>query len=199
MTHTLKRLGVKAIAALGLGLSAWITAEAQRLNWLGTLGGNQSGARGVSADDSVVVGLAHNASGRMRPFRWTQSGGMEDLNITYAALLTNGSKLLYANAISPDGRYIVGQRYNAATRRYEAYLLDTGFPARGDTNRDGQVDDADLLAVLFAFGARGYTNEDINWDGSIDADCDCRQRVGSGGVVGMVAAGMVCGAGLCEA
>ncbi len=31
MTHTLKRLGVKAIVALGLGLSAWTSVEAQSL------------------------------------------------------------------------------------------------------------------------------------------------------------------------
>jgi hypothetical protein len=50
---------------------------------------------------------------------------MEDLNITYAHLLTNGSVLEMASAISPDGRYIVGQGYNAATGRSEAFLLDT--------------------------------------------------------------------------
>jgi hypothetical protein len=51
------------------------------------------------------------------PFAGRQRVGMEDLNITYAHLLTDGSVLWRANAISPDGRYIVGQGYNAATRR----------------------------------------------------------------------------------
>jgi hypothetical protein len=51
---------------------------------------------------------------------------MEDLNTTYANLLTNGSWLWKAFAISPDGRYIVGVGHNAATGRYtEAFLLDT--------------------------------------------------------------------------
>jgi probable HAF family extracellular repeat protein len=90
---------------------------------LGTLGGDESVATGVSADGSVVVG--YNAAGRPRAFRWTAAGGMEDLNITYAHLLTDGSELLEANAISPDGRYIVGRGYNAATGRIEAFLLDT--------------------------------------------------------------------------
>jgi hypothetical protein len=80
-----------------------------------------------------------------------------------------------ARAISPDGRYIVGEGYNAATRRsQEAFLLDTGFPRRGDVNRNGCVDDADLLQVLFAFGGRGYRNEDLNWDGTVD-DADLLQ------------------------
>jgi probable HAF family extracellular repeat protein len=96
-----------------------------RLTWLGTLGGDWSWALGVSADGSVVVGEAQNAAGLSYAFRWTASGGMEDLNITYAHLLTDGSKLYAANAISPDGRYVVGGGYNAATRRIEAFLLDT--------------------------------------------------------------------------
>jgi probable HAF family extracellular repeat protein len=135
---------------------------------LGSLGGGGSWAYGVSADGSVVVGAAGNAEGQGRAFRWTASGGMEDLNITYANLLTNGSVLIEARAISPNGRYIVGWGTNAATRRSEAFLLDTGFPPRGDVNRNGCVDDADLLAVLFAFGGQGYRNEDLNWDGIID-------------------------------
>jgi hypothetical protein len=49
-----------------------------------------------------------DAAGQWRAFRWTAAGGMEDLNITYAHLLTDGSELYGANAISPDGRYIVG-------------------------------------------------------------------------------------------
>ena len=93
---------------------------------LGTLpGGYASGAFGVSADGSVVVGRANNANGDWRAFRWTASGGMEDLNITYADLLTNGSVLREANAISPDGRYIVGGGMNEATGSMEAFLLDT--------------------------------------------------------------------------
>jgi probable HAF family extracellular repeat protein len=94
---------------------------------LGTLPGyDWSYALDVSADGSVVVGRAVNAAGQSRAFRWTASGGMEDLNTTYASLLTNGSELVWARAISPDGRYIVGWGYNATTRRYEAFLLDTG-------------------------------------------------------------------------
>jgi probable HAF family extracellular repeat protein len=99
---------------------------AQQLIWLGTLpGGFWSDAYGVSADGSVVVGWAANAKEWSRAFRWTAAGGMEDLNITYAHLLTNRLVLEVASAISPDGRYIVGRGYNAAIGRPEAYLLDT--------------------------------------------------------------------------
>jgi probable HAF family extracellular repeat protein len=141
----------------------------QSLTWLGTLGGIYSYANAVSADGAVVVGEAYKANWHGRAFRWTAAGGMEDLNTTYASLLTPNSWLHIAYAISPDGRYIVGDGSNAATwRSQEAFLLDTGFPLRGDVNRNGCVDDADLLQVLFAFGGRGYRNEDLNWDGAID-------------------------------
>jgi uncharacterized membrane protein len=101
----------------------------------------------------VVVGSALNAEGQERAFRWTADRGMENLNTTYANLLMPGSHLFVARAISPDGRYIVGWGRNAATGRTEAYLLDTGFPPRGDVDRNGCVDDADLLQVLFHFGS----------------------------------------------
>jgi probable HAF family extracellular repeat protein len=92
---------------------------------LGTLGGDESAAYGVSADGSAVVGSAFYATGQWRAFRWTAASGMEDLNTTYAHLLTDGSVLIEARAISPDGRYIVGRGYNAATGGWEAFLLDT--------------------------------------------------------------------------
>ena len=138
---------------------------------LGTLGGNESLAWGVSADGAVVVGWAENAALQGRAFRWTASGGMENLNTTYASLLTNGSVLAVAYAISPDGRYIVGQGYNAVTRRNEAFLLDTRCTTHnGDVDANGCVDDADLLAVLYAFGNRGSNlgRVDVNCDGAVD-------------------------------
>jgi hypothetical protein len=92
--------------------------------------------------------------------RWqlgTATTQVEDLNQTYAALLTDGSVLRSANAFSANGRYIVGWGYNAATRRDEAFLLDTQGCAsqNGDVDANGCVDDADLLAVLFNFGNTG--------------------------------------------
>jgi probable HAF family extracellular repeat protein len=146
---------------------------------LGTLGGNYSEAWGVSADGAVVVGTASNAAGQWRAFRWTASGGMEDLNTTYASLLTDGSVLSVARAISPDGRYIVGWGYNAATGRWNTFLLDTGprcTAHNGDVDANGCVDDADLLAVLFAFGSTGSNlgRVDVNCDGVVD-DADLLQ------------------------
>jgi probable HAF family extracellular repeat protein len=120
--------GVSADGSVVVGISgrrAFRWTAAGGMQDLGTLGGSGSVAYGVSAGGSVVVGSAQNAAGQWRAFRWTAAGGMEDLNITYAHLLTNGSVLEGASAISPNGRYIMGGGYNAATGRGEAFLLDT--------------------------------------------------------------------------
>jgi probable HAF family extracellular repeat protein len=174
--------GVSADGGIVVGWSYNDFGRPRALRWtasskqdLGTLAGNSdlysSKAYGVSADGRVVVGWSYNAAGNVRAFRWTAAGGMEDLNTTYASLLTNGSVLLAARAISPNaGRYIVGYGYNAATGRYEAFLLDTCASRRnGDTNDDCCVNEADLQAVLFSFGQDGSgLPADVNGDGVID-------------------------------
>jgi len=128
---------------------------------------------GVSGDGFAAVGrrIDRNSQWGFRAILFEGSQGIRaveyDLNEVYRGLL-NGSHLMVASAVSPNGRYIVGTGYNRATGRIEAFLLDRGCPPRGDVNRDRRVDDADLLAVLFVFGGRGYRNEDINWDGTVD-------------------------------
>jgi len=83
----------------------------------------------ISSDGFIVVGRVRVPPAYIEGFavRWKAWRGLEDLNEIYADLLSNSSKLHSAAAISPDGRYIVGQGYNAATGRNEAYLLDTGI------------------------------------------------------------------------
>jgi len=51
-----------------------------------------------------------------------------------------------------------------------AAKLDTlpNITCPADVNRDGIVDDADLLIVLFAFGGAGFNNADVNCDGIVD-------------------------------
>jgi len=130
---------------------------------------NFADAYGVSADGSVIVGrAAHVTRGRVA-FRWT-ADGPEDLNITYAHLLTDGSRLIIARAISPDGNTISGWGYNAATGREEAFVLELApCGHNGDIDCNGCVDDGDLLIALFHFGEEGDLGRiDVNCDGIVD-------------------------------
>ncbi|GIV17675.1 MAG: hypothetical protein KatS3mg022_3110 [Armatimonadota bacterium] len=99
-------------------------------NWqpeqLAHLGGNAGEAFDIRGD--VIVGFSSLPNRQRRAVRWnvgTATTQVEDLNLTYAALLSNGSRLSIAWGISSNGRFIVGQGYNAATGRDEAFLLDT--------------------------------------------------------------------------
>jgi probable HAF family extracellular repeat protein len=74
---------------------------------LGTLGGDESSAYGVSADGSVVVGWAEYAIYERRAFRWTASGGMQDLGDL-------GGGLSWATGVSADGSVVVGWAENAS-------------------------------------------------------------------------------------
>jgi probable HAF family extracellular repeat protein len=89
-----------------------------------------SAARGASRTGSPKTARLswapqRTARGVTRAFRWAAGVGMEDLNRVYARLLGDGSFLEAAYGVSPDGRYIVGVGYNAATNRAEGFLLDT--------------------------------------------------------------------------
>lgn len=139
---------------------------------------NSAAARDITPDGSLIVGWRDQRVDDFfepRAMLWerTSSGWVSrDLNQIYSSLLTGGSVLLTATGISSDGRYIVGQGYNAQTRRQEAYLLDIYqcSPHSGDVNDDCRVDDADLLAVLFQFGNTGpfVGRADTNCDGRVD-------------------------------
>jgi WD40 repeat protein len=77
----------------------------------------------------------------------------------------NQETLYYINAaaFSPDGRYI-------AYGRDDGSLVVANNPfyrAAGDVDRNGCVDDADLLTVLFRFG-NSDPDADLNCDGIVD-------------------------------
>jgi probable HAF family extracellular repeat protein len=148
---------------------AFIWREGIGMQALPTPSGWSASVAYALAADGTIVGTALDASGQWHATRWT-TNGFENLNQTYALLL-GGSRLIEARDISANGRYIVGTGYNAATGREEAFLLDTRCTAHnGDVDNNGCIDDADLLAVLFAFGNTGsnLVRVDVNCDGVVD-------------------------------
>lgn len=113
---------VSADGSIVVGWSSYSDSGWHAFRWTATEGMQDLGvgmAHDVSRDGSVVVGESYNHA-----FRWTASSGMQDLNVVYAELLRDGSMLITANGISPDGRFIVGYGHNAS-KGPEGFLLDT--------------------------------------------------------------------------
>jgi probable HAF family extracellular repeat protein len=135
---------------------------------LGTLGGAESNALGTDRQGRQVVGSSRTADGDTRAFYWTPRLGMVSLQDHYRAIVPAGWALTSAEGISPNGRYIVGVGRNPQGAT-EAWLIDTGRNcySGGDVNGDGCVDEADFLAVFFAFGTQAAA-EDITCDGTVD-------------------------------
>lgn len=79
----------------------WISGTMQDL---GVLPGSLSSEGfGISADGSVVVGVSRPGSGLIRAFRWTQSGGMQELGLP-----PGSNDRAQATAVSGDGLVVVG-------------------------------------------------------------------------------------------
>jgi probable HAF family extracellular repeat protein len=78
-----------------------LNAQQPQLIWFGTFGGNDSEARAVSSDGSVVVGVADDLNENPRAFRWTVAAGIQDLG-------TLGGDASEATDVSADGSVIVG-------------------------------------------------------------------------------------------
>jgi len=135
---------------------AWaaLPSLAQRLIWLGTLPGSDgSWATGVSADGSVVVGVADSAAGKWRAFRWTAAGGMQDLG-------TLGGDGSAAWGVSADGSVVVGSARNAAGkwrafRWTEASGMQDLGTLGGDESRAYGVSADGSVVVGYAHNAAG--------------------------------------------
>lgn len=86
----------------------------------------QASSRAFDVSDfGQVVGEATDQFGDYSAFYW-YLGVIEDLNITYSWLISSGSRLTSARAISTDGRFIVGEGFNIETNQNEAFILDRG-------------------------------------------------------------------------
>jgi len=94
----------------GSGFHAFLWSKAKGMVDLGTLGGTNSSAKGVSGDGSVVVGDSEIGSSAVHAFRWTEATGIKDLNtlLANAGVNMTGIRLETAKAVSGNGQFIVG-------------------------------------------------------------------------------------------
>jgi len=99
-------------------------------------------------------------------------------DIWYSTLIVSGqSGIKYVALVIPQGnQYGQDPTLNASSRTTSSLrytnITDVRVIAQvgpeGDVNGDGCVDDADLLQVLFAFGATGSNPADVNGDLIVD-------------------------------
>ncbi|GBC94655.1 hypothetical protein HRbin16_00439 [bacterium HR16] len=142
-------------------------------NWqvepLATLGGSRGFAWDINA--GVVVGFCSLPNDENRAVRWninTATTQVEDLNVTYANLLGDGSRLRIAYGVSRNGRFIVGSGYNAATGRSEAFLLDTMVTITGNVELRDFIGDATQIPVTVELrqGGNVVGSRTLNLDSS---------------------------------
>ena len=129
---------------------------------------SSSNAYSIDAFAQTIVGSSNGSHAVMWIRQPNGSWDVVDLNLLCRTQLAAGDRLTVAQAISLDGRYIVGMGYRATTGRNEPFVIDLNTCPRalGDVNWDGQVDDSDLIMALFSYGASG--DADVNSDGIVD-------------------------------
>jgi probable HAF family extracellular repeat protein len=160
--------GVSADGSVVVGAAYNAAGQLRAFRWtssggmqdLGTLGGHESAAYGVSADGSVVVGWAENAAGQLHAFVWTAAGGMKDLDTFYLPdYFRYDGWYLAAYAISADGRYIVGNGYNASSGRIVGFSLKTMAVIRGTLTLGDYGGDPSLVPVSVRLRKEGGSEE----------------------------------------
>lgn len=153
--------------------SAWVPAG------LGALpsGPFFSQALGVSDDGSKVVGQAGTSVG-LEAFVWDAVNGMQFICFSESCnqLPNNCWTVNEANAISPNGEFIVGFGTNPNLER-EAWIANISSAClAGDLNGDGQltIDDIALFVAVLLDPSTATQGQlcaaDVNQDASIDGE-----------------------------
>jgi probable HAF family extracellular repeat protein len=76
-------------------LQAFVWRPTSGVQWLGSLGGNLSSAKGIN-NSGTVVGLSYTAANTKHAFDWTQGGGLQDLTTDLTS--TGGATAVGANS-----------------------------------------------------------------------------------------------------
>lgn len=112
---------------------AFVWSDGSNPAILGTLGGNESWATGVSGDGRIVVGYSKNSEGITKAFSWSRETGMVEL-------LSNGES--YAYSVSADGSVIAGSIKDENNLKRAALWTEDGrlhvLPKDGEIPADGE-------------------------------------------------------------
>src|SRR5229473_1651818 len=143
----------------------WTIGRLLPLVWmhdLGTLGGAQSYAHGVSGDGSVVVGQSQfQSSPLVHAFRWTKAQGMVDLGIgddSIASIAYGTNKdgsVVVGGKMMPGLPYIHAFRWTKAEGMVDLGTLPGPLSIASGTNRDGSV----------VVGCSSVANDTQHYDG----------------------------------
>jgi probable HAF family extracellular repeat protein len=150
-----------------IGSEAFRWTQTAGMFGLGILPGfGASSALDLSADGAIVIGNSSNGSSFFEAFIWDASRGMRSLRDVLVSDFGLGGSLTgwtlrSANAISPDGQFIVGTGTNS-TGNGEAWLARLAPTLPGDFNRDGTVDSADYVVWRKGPGTT-YTQNDYDF------------------------------------
>ena len=105
---------------------------------LGVLGtGNSSAAYAISNAEQIVGTSTIDSAGTSHAFLYSPAGGMLDLNSPQIVGLLGDWTLTSAQAISSDGKYIVGQATSAAGPSH-GFLAPAGAGGRRQPRRQGR-------------------------------------------------------------
>lgn len=150
------------------------TAESGMIPLHSNVAISASWANATSADGSVTVGgyRLQSDPGTDRAFVWDTTNGLRDLTSLLQSLGVDlgGLVLREATDVATDGTAIavVGWSFPSEPRAWRARI---GNRITGDTDRDGDVDLADLSRLLASFGLQGVASGDhgdTDQDGDVD-------------------------------
>jgi len=159
MKRSRSQIGVLAAVAFS---PAAFAAGGASFQGIGNYYGLNSGANGVSADGTFVVGFAAPTTQSSVATRWTSAGGT-----TILGDLPGGGVSGWANNVSADGSVVVGQGAPDPINPYEAFrwtqstgMVGLGFlPGGTKSNAQGVSADGSII-VGNAFSP---ANEGFRW------------------------------------
>ncbi len=154
-------------------------------------GWSESHARGISANEKIIVGNAYNALTGSQAFIYTDNFGMKDLQLELQIQLNvdlTGWKLTKATAISANGMVVVGEGVNPQGKTEAWRAVITGLFS-GDSDFDGVDDIFDNCIIISNTrqidvdhdGVGNYCDADFNNDNFNNAEdyLLLRSKIGS--------------------